>query len=361
MKKEDKKEYIISLIFGLIMGISYSIGAEFIRTKDVFVMSYSRIILVAICLTIVFSIIIKFLLNNIEKIILKIEKFDKFKKIKIDENKKIFLLLFISGIILWIPAFLALYPGNYCYDGPGQISDFFANQFSAMNPILHTLILGFFFKLGEYIGSYSTGLCLYCSIQALLVIATFSYVSTFLIKKKVPKTIVLLGYLYLILNPIIQILSFSTIKDIIFSILFLLYIIYNVDMIENKEIFFKQKRYVIRYIITTIGMCLFRNQGIYIVIFSLPIIIITLKGNNWKKVLLMLATIITTIILIFNPLFSLLNVSPIKKKEMLSVPIQQLAFVYNKNNESIDEEERNILYQYIPEESLKKYIPEIVD
>lgn len=44
------------------------------------------------------------------------------------ENKKVFLYFFIVLLLFWLPAFLALYPGYFSYDGSIQIEQYFAGN-----------------------------------------------------------------------------------------------------------------------------------------------------------------------------------------------------------------------------------------
>lgn len=71
---------------------------------------------------------------------------------------------FYAGVILlfWFPVFLAYYPSVFAYDAEMQFYQFLAHDYSTHHPLIHTLFLGLFFKLGAAVfGSYSVGMALH--------------------------------------------------------------------------------------------------------------------------------------------------------------------------------------------------------
>lgn len=54
---------------------------------------------------------------------------------------------------------LAYWPGISAYDIYTQIFEVFEDDYTNRNPLLHTLILGAFYRLGEGLGRRSAGLC----------------------------------------------------------------------------------------------------------------------------------------------------------------------------------------------------------
>ena len=60
-------------------------------------------------------------------------------------------------------------------------------------------------------------------------------------------------------------------------------------------------------------------------------------------------------------IYGVFNVSRTKNVEAFSVPLQQIARVYNYNNESLTEKELEKIYKYTTDEQLKQYLPECSD
>ena len=69
--------------------------------------------------------------------------------------------IFFSVIIgCWILVWLAYYPGLWNYD-PWQVNQFINQEFNEFHPLVHTLLLGFCYKLGLGIGNANYGVIVY--------------------------------------------------------------------------------------------------------------------------------------------------------------------------------------------------------
>lgn len=365
IQKMDKRRIILSLVFGCMFAILIAIGNNYFKNGNQLSIIDKNLYLDIVALIILFSSLLSILLVYLPNIK------DKMEKLKLpfgiegliqQANIKTFLFTFIIITLLWILPFLAVYPGYLCYDAPTQLIQYQDGRWSAWQPVVHTVVLaGLIVNLGnEVLGSYSIGLTIYCIIQALLIITTFSYLVVFLAKRKVPTSILVIGILLFAINPIIQILSFSTIKVTFFTCFFIFLLMFLIEILENPESFFSKKRNLIKFIVMAILMSLFRKQGIYILIVLLPILWIFLH-QYWKKLLIMFATIIISVFAFFGPISDQLNIKKSPTSEILSIPIQQIAAVVKNNKDSITEEEWEIIRKYFDEESLDKYIPQISD
>lgn len=290
------------------------------------------------------------------------------KKINIKNNeyteKELTYYFILNSIFLFcilIFAYLALYPGYFTYDAPSQILQvFYYNKLDAHQPVIHTLLLCGCISLGiNWLGSTNLGLAIYTLIQMMIVILSFSYMFVKLLSFKGNKWIVIISELIIVLNPVFQIFVMTSTKDVIFSALFIVWIINVLEMYENKESFFTSIRKNIFYIINTILMCLFRKQGIYIVFFIG--LIQCFKFKEYKKRFISLFVIILVMYnLIIGPISTSLGISISPVKEMLSVPLQQIARVINEDG-NINDKQKSIFFKYVSEENTKKYIPYISD
>ena len=288
--KIDKRRITISLIFGFIFGLIMAIGKYYFKNEFKVVFTDLHLYLNIIIATIIFTVFLMLLfkyLPKIKNILEKIRLPSFLEKLIGNANIKTFIFVFILIMILWIPTFLAVYPGYLCYDALSQLYQYEAGNFEAWQPVIHTVILGGFINLGHSLfGSYSIGLTIYCIVQALLIICTFSYLVVFLAKRKVPPYILLITIILFAINPIVEILSFSTIKVTFFVCFYLFWLMFLIEMLENPEKYFSKKRNIVKFIIVAILMSLFRKQGIYIYIVLIPILFVFLT-KYWKKILIM--------------------------------------------------------------------------
>ena len=84
-------------------------------------------------------------------------------------DRRYLISVWISFLVLWLPVYLALYPGTFGYDAPYQLGMYTGSSaWSAQHPILHTLMLGFLVEdVGRlHLGSSIRGLALYSAVQA---------------------------------------------------------------------------------------------------------------------------------------------------------------------------------------------------
>lgn len=292
-----------------------------------------------------------------------IEAYDFKEKewISIISDKKFFLLTWFLICLCWVPAFLAVYPGVYSYDATPQVLQLFGDEglhLSSHHPILHTLFFGACLKAGELLhGSYNTGLAIYSIIQGLLLSLVFAFALLKLKNLKVPMSIIVGSFLFFAINPILQIFAFVTTKDVLFSAVFLVLLILLYDLSEDFDSKLSNKGWLAAYAAISILMCLLRNQGIYVFIFMVLFQFLLLKKS--KNIFRVNIGVIITVIILNGPFLSMMGIQKGDAREMFSVPMQQVARVYN--SQILENEENELIEKIIPEKYLKEYTPLIAD
>ncbi len=277
-------------------------------------------------------------------------------------GKGMFFIFFGLILVLWIPAFLALFPGFLSYDGPAQLAQVFIyKQIDAHQPVVHTYFLALCFKLGSALfGSYEAGLVIHSIVQALVVAGAFAYMGIFLCRHRIPKLLIIISLLFVAINPIIQVFVFTTTKDVLFSAFLLLLIMFTIDYISQPDKVAGSPWLMVRYAVTVILMALMRKQGIYIFIIAVPFLIWIGRKHFIKLGATFIASILAVMIF-YGPISNALGIIPGTSREMLSVPMQQIVRVINTAPESVTEEQKEVIRRYIPEEVWDDYIPEISD
>lgn len=256
----------------------------------------------------------------------------------------------------WIPVFLAYYPSVFAYDAEGQLYQVLAHDYSTHHPLLHTLFLGAFFRLGGSLpGSYPAGMAIHSVVQMLLMAAAFGYTLAWLAKRNVPFALRTGLLLFYALFPTNSVLALSTTKDVLFSALVLLATLSVCEMTDGTKDSF-QRRDWIRYVLFTTGMLLFRNNALYALLLSLPVLCFLLRAKkqagrvSWRSCLAF--TVLALVLSVAGNLalktaLGAQNGSP---REMLSIPLQQMARTRVKAEESLPPEMQQTLDQYIPSE-----------
>lgn len=255
-------------------------------------------------------------------------------------------------LICWLPTWLSIFPGAFTYDAYDEWLQMCTGNLTAHHPVLHVLLLGGltegFFQLT---GSYNLGIALYTLIQMIFVSWVFGYTLQFLRKQKICGLLRLWALLFYCLSPVISLFSICATKDVIFSAGALLFIL---QLLQNPGHFLKNRKSGLLFILSALITMIFRNNGLYIVTFTLIMIAFYLKAylKSYAKIVIV---VFISYLFITPGLNSLLQVTPGGVEEMLSVPIQQLARVHHYEKTDFSSEELELLYSILPEKNLNAY------
>ena len=273
--------------------------------------------------------------------------------------KSMFVFALAVLVIFYLPAFISLYPGTLGYDGPVQLDMYFGGQPVTMHhPVFHTWLMGSLITAGEWLfGSPNAGLALYCAVQGGIVLVSLAGVFGFLRKYGVPFPALLVLLLWTAWNPYLQVITFATTKDVLFSAFFLDFLLLLMTAAEEKE--HCGKRIYILMGSAALLLCMTRNQGIYLIAGICLFVLILCRE---KKILLTLAGAVVCMLCISSVNTHLLHIPKGDAREMLSVPVQQVARVLHAGDEAdITEEQKEAVYRVIPEEGIETYSEWIAD
>lgn len=363
-KYQEKRLKMCSLTLAIVLSIFQVLGD---LTKENWIIHE-----VIISKTIVVFIVLKMvvyttLFMNIIKIMLKYLEDRKERTTKDEDifkpNLKTFLVVVLLFILVWMPYFLNYYPGITSYDTNYQLMQGYGIQpYSNHHPILHTFLITTIVKIGyAIVGNYNFGIAL-CSILQMLVCAiTFSFVIYYMAKREVSKGIKIATFLFFAFVPFVPQLSIAIWKDVPFTLAMIWFILAIIDIILGEEKWLKDIKYSILLALIIIFVMFFRNNGVYIILLTLPFIILG-KRKYWKRWLGIFLTPILVYFIITGPIYQQLNIAKSSPKEMLSIPLQQMARIIKYKSDELSQEEKEIINQYIPiEKAGELYDPTISD
>lgn len=276
-------------------------------------------------------------------------------------DKKFFLITCAFFFLMWLPTYLALFPGTFGYDAPIQFAYWKGYvPWSDHHPVAHTVFIGLFYELGKMVTGTDNGGMATCSfVQALIVTSSISYCLTVLRRKGVRFIYWIISVIFLGFNPFLKVLSFNCTKDVLFGAFFLFFIMILYQLILDKLIDIKK---IIGLFVVGVLMCILRHQGIYILVVWLVFSLFTTATKN-KKI-----TIICTIMAIVfavegysSIIHNTLEIEAGDSREMLSVPMQQMAYVCKAKLEgdtrvTVTDEELAQIESFIPEEGIRSYL-----
>ncbi len=283
-------------------------------------------------------------------------------------------LTFLTGCV-YVPVFLAVYPGVYSYDASVQVLQCFGSlPLSTHHSLLHTWFLCGCLKAGLVLfDSAQAGLALHSVVQSAFMGGVFSAVLCRMRRRGAPWPFLLLSWVFLAVNPYLAVFSFVTTKDVLFGAFFLLTFDMAYDMTACPEGFFADRRRTALMWVCVLFMCLFRNQGIYVALFFFCLTGLywgfqgrgrkkgeaaspAVKGREVKRLAVFTLTAAAAWYVLSGPVPALLGAEKGDMREMLSVPMQQLARVYHEAPDKLRGEERAYLEKLIDVNALNSYV-----
>ena len=354
---KEKQKTISALVFGALFSTVNLLGKYLENNFTMDIRQYLLIVLMAIPLMLI-----------IGEIYLRAEAFIKKqmrqkeieKSAFIKNDKQYFLLCVLVLCAAYIPVFLAYYPGLFAYDVDTQIPQYLYGYTKHHN-LIHTLYLHFFYYFigGKILNSYTAGIAWASVVQMLIFSMMISYIHLFFrridVNSKIRAVLIALSAVL----PFFSVLSVSMTKDVLFTGfvgIFAVCLFYW----EKNDSYYRRKSNQLIYILSLIGTVLFRNNGIYAVLFSACVgfITIVILKRNLKYFWCTMIGIILSV-LISSGMASALSATNGSQNEMLSIPYQQLAYVYNTEFENLTEDEKDKIIELIPD--VEKYNPHLSD
>lgn len=271
------------------------------------------------------------------------------------------LVTFCFLLMCWLPVLLAVYPGFFVYDAQDEYLQVASRTFTTHHPLVHVLLLGgIICAVHKVTDSYNLGIACYTLCQMLVVSGGFTFLLAYLRKQKVSRTLRIISMLYFGLFPVIVMFTLCSAKDALFTTALLLLLICLLEMNWHSDSFFASRGWLALSAASAAAMMLFRNNGLYAVLFLLPFLIGYQKKYR-KRVILWAAVAVAGCLLVNGGLKVVLQADDSENQEILTVPIQQLARTYKYAPEAFSEEDKDILHEILSEEALSMYNARLSD
>ena len=363
-KVNDKKgiRQILALIYSVALALALNVGKS-LETVENWNVGNLWAWLNVVILSFYFTPVVAYAWEWIEGV---------WKKDRPNEEQKrddllMFLMQWIGIFICWIPVFLAFYPGAFVYDACDEYVQVATRTFTTHHPLAHVLLLGGFVCAGnKFWGSYNIGIALYTLCQMLILSGVFSYTICY-VRKKITQKYILWGMgLFYGFFPVIPMYAVCSSKDAIFTAAFLVVIIKMLQLYDNTEEFLKSKGNILVSILSAVIMMLFRNNGLYAyVVWGILLVFGGFFLRKNKKNCLHVTIIMVTSVILFlgcsKALAVVTKADSSESQEIMTVPIQQMVRTYVYSPETYTEEEKEMLFEIIPEEDMHLYNARLSD
>lgn len=268
---------------------------------------------------------------------------------------------------MYIPVFLAVYPGFFVYDAQDELLQVMTRNFTTHHPLIHVLFLGGIICLvHKFTGSYNLGIACYTLIQMMVMAGIFGWCIEKLKMRGLKKGYRILLTLYFGMFPVLVMFSLCSAKDGLFAGMLLIMTMQLSELVRDPEFFFSRKWKALLLFVSSLLMMLLRHNGFYAFVPSTLLLVFYFirrkEGKeDWKRVLVILGGSIAFYLLIHTGLTHLLSADSSENQEILTVPISQMARVYQAKKDVLPENEKEILYRYLSEEALEHYTPKVSD
>lgn len=237
-------------------------------------------------------------------------------------------------MLCWSPVLVAYFPGITGYDMDFQVYQIVSGNYSSHHPLLHTLFLEAFYRLGAALGSSSLGYGLHTLMQALLLACSIAYAMAWLSSIGCPRGLWIVLLIFFALSPQHAIMAASGTKDILFAACMLTVAVEICRLILEPSRR-KRKRVLLADAILIAAACMFRNNAIYGFIALVFVSFLFFRRKLGKRVL---AVILAGAVIAEGGMMALSAATGAANgsvRELMSIPCQQLARVYDRYGLSI--------------------------
>ncbi|MBQ8193455.1 MAG: hypothetical protein IJZ46_05240 [Bacilli bacterium] len=328
-----------NLIFSILLSLSINLKVVVNKSLDYFIKEF-KFDFNFLINNIILSVIIYFILLFIFKLLDKIKI--KNSNLFIDKNKKI--LVFFSIFITTIIFLLVYYPGVYLNDTYYML--YGPIKFSNGHPLFLNLTWSIlFFTLKIYFSS-SFSIFIMSFIQSIISAVVLTYIVVWFNKKIKNKTFTILLILYYIFIPIVSNYNMALNKDSIYTLMFLLFLTLYYEIIETKGNILSNRKFIFKLIIVSIFMMYTRNNGFYIIVPSMVVLLFVYGIKKYYKSILSFLVIISVLSFIPTCISKSFNVEYLKR-EKYALPIQQVCYLVKYYPDKLDKSDYDLLDKII--------------
>lgn len=276
------------------------------------------------------------------------------------KNITMYFIFFLIIILCWLPYYLRSFPGVVPSDSIDQISQMLTGVYSNHHPVAHTWFVEVIMIIGiKLFGTLNASIAFYSFIQMIIIAAVFAYTLISFYKYNVKRWICIVALFYYACIPYNVMFSFTIWKDSLFSTCILLFVtlLWNKIMLEkqdelqHKNIYTEISFYLFLFL-SGIGICLFRTNGFYAYLVTLPFLCFVFYNKNRLIVIVSLFTLIC-VIFFKGSFLKEQGVKSVDIVESLSIPVQQVARVIYDDG-VITKEQEKLLNEIIAIDQVSK-------
>lgn len=269
-------------------------------------------------------------------------------------------LVVILPAVCYLLSLLSIFPGIFSYDCYQEWQMVEQMQVTSHHPVLHVLIAGGLAKVSNNLfGNGNAGIFLYVLVQISFLLFVISRIFTFMRSINVKAAFQWIALLFVSFSPMTNLYALVVSKDGLFAV-FLLYFMLELIRLNREKNFLEDKKNIAAFVISALGAMIFRKNGVYVVVLTL-VFEIFLIGERRKKLLIPFSLLLLLYLGYVFPFYQLHHVTPGSVREVIPLPIQQLARVHRFCPEDLTDNDLKVMYAVIDKENWEAYLPTSAD
>lgn len=281
-----------------------------------------------------------------------------------EEKDHLPLLCFFLCLLCWLPYFLYEFPGIMTPDSVNQFEQVVGMApYSNHHPWVHTMLIGLFYRIGSLFTQNRTfALSFFTAFQMCFMAAAVSYLTVALGRLGIKKFVRIIVIAFYALVPYHAVFAVTLWKDVLFSgaVLFFSTALVRILLMREEKSFAEKAFPYTVYALSGVMICLFRSNGFYAFLFSLPFLLFAFR-KSLKRMLPLHIGILTAVLIVKGPVMTAYGVTQPDFVESVCIPLQQVARVICDGKE-LKEEEWELVHRVIDTTYIRKlYAPGFAD
>ena len=273
---------------------------------------------------------------------------------------------FLVILLFWMPYILAKFPGASMPETLAEMRQFYWNDINNYYPPMHTILLSLVMQLGNAIHSYTLGFFLNLVIQLGMLPSAFAYGFTLMRRWQTPYKLRWAALAIICIVEFFPMESTVVEKDIPYAacVIFLVLLLHELVRTIEQGMDCPLRR-TAGFVLACIGTAGFRNEGVYLVLFSGVTMGCFAVHELWKRDRALCRRMLIMVLIpglfmgvyhrVILPSFGVSDNGP---KEALSIPFQQTARYVRDYGYEISEEDAEIISRVLDYDNLaEKYDP----
>lgn len=260
-------------------------------------------------------------------------------------------------VVAWICVYLAAFPGIYTTDAYSWYAEFNdpARSISSQWSPVYAGLFYLFVHTGRLLfDSYECGLALFTGLQMTFGLFVVYRIMRFVERELGSRALIVVGLFYAVI-PVHAIMVLETAQGAVFAPVFAMMVLHATAMVLDPVEYWGDSRSAVAFIGWSALGCILRNNALYALVVFLPFTFFYRREYRTRLAACVALSIVCGLAY-SGPVLDLVGVQKDSStRETLSMPLQQMAFVYVNHPERMTDGQKDEFVAYVTEDSIRAY------